>query len=92
MTMNNDDLSLLPNIGEVLKDRLIEIGIKTAADLRKAGSENAFLALREIDPGACINELMALEGAVQNIRWHHLDETKKQELREFLRLVSLNKK
>lgn len=92
MTTNNDDLSQLPNIGKVLRDRLIEVGIKTATDLRTAGSENAFLSLRDIDPGACINELMALEGAVQNIRWHLLDDDRKQELREFHQLLSPNKK
>lgn len=91
MTTNNDDLRLLPNIGEVLRNRLIEVGIKTSTDLKIIGSENAFLALREIDPGACINELMALEGAVQNIRWHLLDDNRKQELRAFHQLVLLNK-
>lgn len=89
MTTSNEDLGLLPNIGEVLKDRLIAVGIKTPNDLQTIGSENAFLALREIDPGACINELMALEGAIQNIRWHQLDDRKKQELREFHKLVSI---
>ncbi|WP_143754181.1 TfoX/Sxy family DNA transformation protein [Chryseobacterium sp. 52] len=34
---------------------------------------------------------MPLEGAIQNIRWHLLDNHRKQELKNFHKLVSLNK-
>lgn len=33
--------------------------------------------IKEIDESACINRLMALEGAIQNIRWHDLSEEDK---------------
>lgn len=91
MMVNKEDLSQLPNIGKVLKDRLIEVGINTSSDLKSIGSEQAFLALRERDPEACINELLALEGAIQGIRWHVLNESRKAELKEFHKLVLLNK-
>lgn len=76
-------LSELPNIGKVLEDDLIKAGIKTPADLKKIGSKEAFLRIYENDPTTCLNELCALEGAIHGIRWHNLDEAKKQELRKF---------
>jgi DNA transformation protein len=33
-----------------------------------------------LDANACIDELLALEGAIQGIRWHNLDNAWKQEL------------
>ena len=41
-------------------------------------SKEAWLKIKQIDESACINRLMALEGDIQNIRWHDLsDEDKK---------------
>ena len=41
---------------------------------------------KEIDDRACLNRLMALEGAIQNIRWHNLSEEDKDNLRDFYNL------
>lgn len=73
----------MPNIGKTLADKLILIGIENAYDLRSVGSENVFIKLQTIDKDACINMLYAIEGAIQGIRWHSLDRSKKEELKEF---------
>ena len=79
--MPKHPLTTLPNIGKVLSERLAEVGIHTAEDLASIGSENAFIRLHTMDKTSCINTLFALEGAVQGIRWHNLDNHKKEELR-----------
>jgi DNA transformation protein len=75
--MNDKDLISLPNIDKILAERLFEIGIKTINDLKTTGSEVSFTRLKIIDPSACFNELCALEGAIQGVRWHDLDTDKK---------------
>lgn len=77
------ELSKLPNIGKVLEEQLNEVGINTADELIDIGSKEAWLRIREVDESACINRLMALEGAVQNIRWHDLSDDDKKNLRDF---------
>lgn len=77
------DLTTLPNIGEELAERLTHVGISTSSDLACIGAEDAFLKLRNADPSACINQLFALEGAIQGMRWHGLDSLRKLELKDF---------
>ena len=77
------ELSKLPNIGKVLEEQLNDVEIYTADDLIDLGSKEAWLRIKEIDETACINRLMALEGAIQNIRWHDLSEEDKRNLKEF---------
>lgn len=76
-------LSKLPNIGKVLEKQLNDVGIKTDEDLIDLGSKEAWLKIKEVDESACLNRLMALEGAIQNIRWHDLSQEDKDNLREF---------
>jgi DNA transformation protein len=76
-------LTTLPNIGKVLADKLKLAGIDTVEKLQTIGSENAFIKLKAIDEGACMNSLCALEGAVQGIRWHDLTKCRKEELKMF---------
>lgn len=78
-------LETLPNIGKVLARQLELVGINTPLDLKQVGAENAFIKLATIDESACINMLYALEGAIQEIRWHHLPAARKKELLEFFR-------
>lgn len=77
------ELSKLPNIGDKLETKLTQVGINTIKDFRKLGSLEAFLRIRAYDPGVCLNTLCALEGALQGVRWHKLQETDKNELRSF---------
>lgn len=80
-------LSELPNIGKKLEEQLNEVGIKTAEQLKKVGSKQAWLDIKAIDASACINRLCALEGAIQEIRWHSLSEEVKRDLKEFYNTV-----
>ena len=50
-----------------------------SVDCRKHG-------FAEIDPSACYMRLCALEGAIQGVRWHHLDEGTKKEMKAFYTL------
>ena len=77
------ELSELPNIGKVVEKQLNDVGINTVDDLVNLGSKEVWLKIKEIDDSACLNRLMALEGAIQNIRWHNLSEEDKDNLRNF---------
>lgn len=77
------NLSNLPNIGKVLEEQLVKVGINTEAELKRSGSKEAWLNIRGIDKSACYNRLCALEGAIQGIRWHSLSDEVKKDLKEF---------
>lgn len=79
-------LSELPNIGKVLERNLLDVGIKTPAELRALGSREAFLRIRtSVDPGACLHMLQGLEGAVRGIRDSQLPPDEREALRQFFR-------
>ena len=79
------ELSKLPNISHVLEKKLNDIGILNPQSLCMIGSKEAFVRLWLSDPTACLSMLCALEGAVQGIRWHHLHEDVKVDLKAFHR-------
>jgi len=82
-------LTDLPNIGKTLAEKLNAIGIENVQDLKKMGSENAIIKIATIkNSGACINMLYALEGAIQGMRWHGLDKQRKQQLKEFYKILN----
>ena len=80
------ELTKLPNIAEKLEGQLTEVGITTFDELKRVGSREAWLRILARDPSACIMRLSALEGAIQGVRWHHLDEETKRSLKEFYHL------
>ena len=77
------ELQKAVNIGKELERQLNEVDIYSFDELKNRGSIDAWLMIKKIDESACLNRLMALEGAVQNIRWHSLSKEIKEELREF---------
>ena len=77
------ELQKLPNIADKLEGQLTEVGITTIEELKQTGSREAWLRIAAIDPSACYMRLCALEGAIQGVRWHHLDEQTKKSLKEF---------
>lgn len=77
------ELTTLPNIGQQLAKDLTLVGIESTEELEVVGAEDAFIRLRTTDPGACINKLFAIEGAIRGIRWHSLDSLRKLELKDF---------
>jgi len=77
------DMKKLANIGPKLEAQLAQVGITTPEQLKSAGSYDAWLRIKAIDPSACIMRLSALEGAIRGVRWHDLDADVKEELRAF---------
>lgn len=76
-------LSDLINIGKICEKQLNDVGINTKEELEELGSMEAWLKINEIDPSSCINKLMAIEGAIQGVRWHNLDYNTKKILKDF---------
>ena len=79
------ELEKLPNIGKVAASLLEEAGIDTPDKLLTAGSREAFLRIKEIDPTACIRMLYGLEGAVRGLPDKLLPQETKEELLHFFR-------
>ena len=79
----DSELMAMPNLGQTLADKLKLAGIDKPEDLRHMGSEKAFIELSTIDKHTCLNMLYALEGAIQDIRWHSLSRERKAELKRF---------
>ena len=77
------ELSKLPNIGKAVEAQLIQVGIEAPEALREIGAKAAWLKIQEIDPSACINRLMALEGAIQGVKKTGLSDAVKADLKAF---------
>jgi DNA transformation protein len=77
------ELTEMPNIGKDVSKKLIAVGIDTPENLIELGSKQAFIRIKSIDDTACFSMLQGLEGAVQGIRWHHLPDPIKKDLKQF---------
>jgi DNA transformation protein len=77
-----EDLLQLPNIGEVLAEKLRGIGIASYDELASMGSIKAVLMIKDEDLSACYNMLYAIEGAIKGVRWHALPKEKRGKLKE----------
>jgi DNA transformation protein len=77
------ELTTLPNIAAKLDAGLAEVGITTIAGLTAVGSREAWQRKLARDPSACLMRLSAIEGAIQGVRWHYLDDATKLSLKEF---------
>ena len=82
------DLSKHINIGKDTEAKLISLGIENFEQLVSVGTEQAFLRLRALDPGACIQLLYGLDGAIQNIKDTKLPPERKEELKHFHRMLN----
>ena len=58
------ELSKLPNIGKTVEQQLTQ----TYDGLKAVGAKEAWLRIQAFDPSACINRLMALEGAIEGVK------------------------
>lgn len=85
-----NELAKQVNIGKVVAAKLQEVDISTIDELRRIGSKQAFLRLLTVDNGACLHELMALEGAILGIRKYDLPEEVKADLKHFHQLSQKN--
>ena len=78
------ELTELPNIGPVVAGNLQKVGIETPEELQEAGTYDAFMRIRaQVDSGACLHQLTAIEGAVEGVRKSALSLDKKAELKTF---------
>lgn len=77
------ELSKLPNIGKTVEEQLIQVGISSVDELKRIGAKAAWLKIQEMDESACINRLMALEGAIQGVKKTMLSDEVKADLKEF---------
>ena len=78
-----DNLAGLPNIGDVLADKLVSAGFTCYDDLASHGSVEVALKIRAgVDPGACYNMLYAIEGAIRGVRWHTISKEERNQLKK----------
>lgn len=77
------ELTSMMNIGGEMAKKLDSVGIGTAEELACTGAEQAFLKLKERYPNVCLVHLYALEGAICNMEFNSLPESRKKELKEF---------
>jgi len=71
----------LPNIGPELAAQLQKIGISTAEDLLRIGAVAAWQRLVRVGLRDCMNSLLALEGAIEGVRWQEVPVERKEELK-----------
>ena len=81
------DLRNRINIGSDTEKKLIRVGIDSFNKLESIGSEQAFLRLQTIDPGACLSLLYGLDGAINGIKWNEISAIRKQELQQFYKMA-----
>lgn len=74
------DLQDLRNLGPKSRDMLIKAGIHNADDLRRVGAVVAYVRTKAIWPGATLNLLWALEGALSGRPWQQVAESDRASL------------
>ena len=77
------ELSNLPNIGKVVEEQLMQVGVDSAEELKRIGAREAWLRIQQIDESACIHRLMALEGAIRGVKKSMLPDEVKADLKAF---------
>ena len=77
------ELSSLPNIGKVVEEQLMQVGVDSAEELKRIGAREAWLRIQAIDESACIHRLMALEGAIRGVKKSMLSDEVKADLKAF---------
>lgn len=77
------ELSSMINIGKEMTRKLTAVGIDSAEKLIDEGAEQAFFKLKTAYPEVCLVHLYVLEGAIENIEYNCLSESRKKELKKF---------
>lgn len=78
-----ETLAGLPNIGDILAEKLAVAGITGFDHLVSLGSVEVTLKIRDgVDPGACYNMLYAIEGAIRGVRWHNIPKGERNQLKK----------
>lgn len=71
----------LPNIGPELAAQLQKVGINTSEELLRTGAMAAWQRLVRAGFRDCMNSLLALEGAIEGVRWQELPIERREELK-----------
>ncbi|MCL2201353.1 MAG: TfoX/Sxy family protein [Oscillospiraceae bacterium] len=77
------ELTSLRNIGKEMEKKLKAVDISTAEELKKTGSENAFVRLKLHYPNVCLVHLQTLEGAISDTDYNQLPSDVKERLKNF---------
>lgn len=81
-------LADLPNVGKVLENNLLQIGIETPEQLSKMGAKEAFIRIRtQVDPEACLHMLYGLQGAIDGIPDKFLSDNIKEKLKKYYKTL-----
>lgn len=75
------NLTSLRNIGAELEKKLKSVGIMTAEDLKRTGSEDAYVRLKLQHPSVCLVHLYAIEGAITDTDYNQLQDDVKLKLK-----------
>jgi DNA transformation protein and related proteins len=75
------------NIGKVLELKLEAVGIDSLEELRRIGTEEAFLRLLANNKNTSRSVIFSIEGAITGVRWHSLNGPRKDELKNFYNSV-----
>lgn len=75
------------NIGKVLELKLEAVGIDSLEELKKVGTEEAFLRLLANNKNTSRSVIFSIEGAITGIRWHKLEGPRKEDLKKFYNTV-----
>lgn len=70
----------MEGLGPKSAEMLAYVGIATAEDLQRAGSIQAFVAVKRAGQPASLNLLWALEGALTGQHWKHVARTERTRL------------
>ena len=63
------ELKNLPNVGKVLEEHLLAVGIETHQQLKETGAQKTFLLIRmQRDPEACLHMLYGLQEAILSFK------------------------
>lgn len=81
---SSESLESLPNIGPTVARLLERAGITSVSALKRLGSVQAALRIREIrrDDPPCRSMLAGLEGAIRQVRWHQIPKARRDALWE----------
>jgi DNA transformation protein len=80
--------SVFPGIGPVTERRLIEVGIKDIAALRKIGAVKAYQRLKfRYGKDVTLNALYGLEAVIAGCHWLAIPEARKEELKHGTKLT-----
>ncbi len=76
-------LASMRNLGKEMSRKLAAAGIGSPEQLAELGAEQAYFQLKLRYPEVCLVHLYALEGAIADVDYNRLPETRKRELKAF---------